>query len=160
MTNIKEIIHLYLGCEVEISHPDAAFTRDTLDADLLSRLESDLAPVSSYYKLRLRRLDSMDEAEAIKLCSLYSPEAFGDYRFSKWVAVKDEANFCYNVTNKNSDMSFSVDLEKMHIKVYEGGNDAYPGIENHTYLTEYLKMGFDVFGLIPSGQAIDKNLKP
>ena len=104
----------------------------------------------------LRPLSDMTEEEAIKLCSIYSPEAFGDYRFSKWVAVRDEENFCYNVTNKKSDFSFSVDIEEMHIKVYDGGSDTYPSIEKHTYFTEYLCMGFDLFGLINRNLAIDK----
>lgn len=163
---LKDVLHFYIGCECIVSNKidsvvckvinvsyngtGAYCSGKTKDGRLFNYYGiSNIKPI-------LRPLSDMTEEEAIKLCSVYSPEAFGDYRFSKWVAVRDEANFCYNVTNKKSDMSFSVDIEEMHIKVYEGGSDTYPSIEKHTYFTEYLCMGFDIFGLISKNLAIDK----
>lgn len=146
---IEDYLHLYYG--VQCFHTNDFYERTPfiLDGRMIDRWNENC-------ELPLRPLPDMTAEEAVKLCSIYSPEAFGDFRFSKWVAVRDEANFCYNVTNEKSDMSFHVDIEEMHIKVYEDGNDTCPGLENHTYFTEYLRMEFDVFGLIPAGLAIDK----
>lgn len=54
MTNIKEVIHLYLGCEVEMNGVRILTP---------SRLETILNGGTGY-RLRLRRLDSMTEEEA------------------------------------------------------------------------------------------------
>ena len=154
---IEDYLHLYLGCDWQWEQHSGTYETGIYGTSLFnSFLLREVALKNGIAKPILRHLHDMTVEEAVKLCSIYSPEAFGDYRFSKWVAVRDEANFCYNVTNEKSDMSFHVDIEEMHIKVYEDGNDAYPGLENHTYFTEYLRMGFDIFSLIPAGLAIDK----
>ena len=136
---IEDYLHLYLGCDWQWEQHSGTY-------------ETGIYGTSLFNSFLLREVALKNGIAK----PIYSPEAFGDYRFSKWVAVRDEANFCYNVTNEKSDMSFHVDIEEMHIKVYEDGNDAYPGLENHTYFTEYLRMEFDVFSLIPAGLAIDK----
>ena len=171
---IEDYLHLYLGCEgLYLSsygvhgkkQVKAKFVGITSQRKLILVCydkygkEWGYDVVADYHEFvpAFRPPSDMTAEEAVKLCSIYSPEAFGDYRFSKWVAVRGEANFCYNVTNEKSDMSFHVDIKEMHIKVYEDGNDTYPSLENHTYFTEYLRMGFDLFGLIPAGLAIDKS---
>ena len=58
---LKDYLHLYLGCDVYMDNPHAAFHKDTLDVDLLERLYNDL-PMKCY-KLILRPLSDMTEDE-------------------------------------------------------------------------------------------------
>jgi len=111
MTQLKDVIHFYLGCEVEITHPDAAFTRDELDADLLSRLLNDLEPVMQYYKPILRRLEAITDKEKEKVNS------FAEFLSDEKSAAEAMAN-------------------------------------SVKYL---LSHQFDLFNLIDTNQAIDKN---
>lgn len=74
--NLKEVLHLYLGCEVCVTHPAASFCRDILDADLLTRLYSDELPLE-YYKLILRPLSDMTEEEETEYTSLVDQWNFG-----------------------------------------------------------------------------------
>ena len=123
MTNIKEVIHLYLGCEAYIfpvntysdgwlskqlkKLPDLQYSIEITTSSLQGIIADGYAPM-------LRRLDSitMDEInERMRLAAKWNP-------FEKTV---------------------------------------YCAAEQTAYL---LKQGFDLFGLIDSGQAIDKNLKP
>lgn len=158
MKQLKDYLHLYLDAQIRmLDKATGEWSKPiTLNSNVLNNILMYDGGVNFSYQLLLRPLSDMTGKEAIEFCKAYSPDAFGDYRFSKWVATREEDNCCYNVTNEKSDMSFNVDIEKMHVKVYEGGEDTYPGIENHTYFLEYLKNGFDIFDLIPYGLAIDK----
>ena len=65
---LKDYLHLYLGCNVFIDSPNAAFNKDILDCDLLERLYNDL-PIE-LYKLIIRPLSSMTTEEAAECWKL------------------------------------------------------------------------------------------
>lgn len=114
--------------------------------------EDDIKPI-------LRPLSDMTEDEILEVCKLFSPTAWGEYRFKKWVAKKDPKSndswIYYDVTNENSTYSFTVDLIDGDIMLYD--DDDYEPIHvDNNYRFWYVRNGFDIFGLIGSGLAIDK----
>lgn len=150
MTNIKEIIHLYLGCEVLCNYNGKGFkAKGILSGKTISEqwevIHDKLTFIYKYnlknIKPILRRLDSMTEAEKIFiLCS----------------HLKD--GWQPGTVLEDSDTDWA--MRCTHLEY--GQKTCYVSKERFpAWLFNYLlKQGFDLFGLIDSGQAIDKNLKP
>jgi len=143
MTNIKEVIHLYLGCEVEMNGVRILTP---------SRLETILNGGTGY-RLRLRRLDSITWADCPDWFKDWMPDGF-DILISRqakyfYIEIDSKANDGFRLTI-HSDGSMSCECKD------NGEQYGYRGGELFAHL---LKQGFDLFGLIDSGQAIDKNLK-
>lgn len=150
---LEEVIHLYLGCEVQVRG----------DIEKLIGVESDGAVItfSGRYgrriwgakevKLLLRQLSDITAEECVevfKLCSLFD---LSDCEFefgegNQWInasidgRVIDAIQFVGdNIEMMNNDGAFSAINPISPIFHY------------------YLSKGFDLFSLIETGQAIDKN---
>lgn len=138
--DIKDYLHLYLGCEAEVSNiPDGLAITDhpqivTIDGtvvDCLLMMYSSIKPI-------LRSLSSMTEEEAKEIAKMYfSTIPFKDKYFSLqkngwYIRIKyHQATLVYGGT---------------------GYSDFTPEIFRHL-----LSKGFDLFNLILEGLAIDKD---
>lgn len=134
--DIKDYLHLYLGCEVQLRH-NGTFVPDPYEPTCyLSRItdgrmdsvgvrydgsEEIIYPFTADIKPILRPLSDMTEEEARQLC----PN--GEEPFLKYLSEKDEW-----YTNR--------------IHFYTAYSECYRFL---------LSRGFDLFGLIDSGLAID-----
>lgn len=159
MTNIKEVIHLYLGCEVLCNYNGKGFkAKGILSGKTISEqwevIHEKLTFIYKYnlknIKPILRRLDSLTWSD----CPEWMPNGF-DILISReakyyYIEIDSKANDGFRLTI-HSDGSMSCECKD------NGEQYGYKGGELFAHL---LKQGFDLFGLIDSGQAIDKNLKP
>lgn len=144
MTNIKEVIHLYLGCEVVIRNFSVRqLTGITLKGFYSKSLKGSMVVYHDGFsncKPILRRLDSMEKADMklwIDRCTELG---------LKPIDISDnELRLAAEMFNKKG--FGAMDLS--------GNPELVPHLIAHL-----LKQGFDLFGLIDSGQAIDKNFKP
>ena len=177
MKELKDYLHLYLGCEAQL------FWRredDTLEFERVGTLESirpenkdtnglvfkcktDRGNFISYayafndVKLILRSLSDMTEEEAIEICKIYAPFPFTGNRLKHWAV--DRSNFkeyqYLKVYNKNNQYEFQIDCKECCLEMYNDGElcESY----NQAYYIKYLlSKHFDLFGLIEAGLAIGK----
>jgi len=132
MTQLKDVIHFYLGQEIEMNGVRFILTP--------SRLETILNGYTGY-KLCTRRLDSMTEEEAIEVTK--PVVVYGDLpnvrKYETW-----ENPFGKIVVSWGSGLR-----EK-----YVPQDETAFIVSQFTYL---LSRGFDLFNLIETNQAIDKN---
>lgn len=160
MTNIKEVIHLYLGCEVYTEFEDGSKGIVQLNEYYLKAIRQEWItdrPVPTICTLRLRRLDSMTEAEAIHIAEtiLFHSYIGFDGRIEK---SKDRITV-YDKGNYEGDKVALLFCGEFCLTI-EGKVDSVPFEYSYEIIPYLLKQGFDLFGLIDSGQAIDKNFKP
>lgn len=165
MKQLIDYLHFYLGCDLKTDTgvvkliavqkeviPCTDYRVICLNGNVTHELKGEFKPI-------LRPLSDMTEDEILEVCKLFSPTAWGEYRFKKWVAKKDPKSndswISYDVTNENSTYSFTVDLIDGDIMLYD--DDDYEPIHvDNNYRFWYVRNGFDIFGLIGSGLAIDK----
>ena len=74
-------------------------------------------------KLVLTELRNITEEKILEICKMYSAEAFGDYRYSKWRVEYDEQNngttwFAATIKNGKSQHELWIDLIDGEIDVY------------------------------------------
>jgi len=145
MTQLKDVIHFYLGCELYW-----VFLNETsvLDVSLLKDLQNHLHQI----KPILRRLDSMTEEE-LKECVI----------LSYFERNRDIISQCFDEVIISTDNR----NKKLHgtaipYTLFKDGKHFMTATlsENHLNPEQFLyllKQGFDLFNLIDSNQAIDKN---
>lgn len=158
---IKDYLHLYLGCVCVVSNRPAILntvsTHPKMDTAVVRFTDTDdetdwavLNDLSEIIPL-LRPLNSITEEEILEVCKVACPKIFGAYRFKKWKVEKiipwDDFSKNYEVTNEKSDYSFSVDLMDGDICLYDE-KDFEPTMIDQNYRFWYLKNYFDIFGLI------------
>lgn len=165
MIKFKEVAHLYLGCEVEWGFDGRKKKGELVGKD--ERYGWQVFDPSNvivpYQQCRielikplLRPLSSMTDEEVLAICKRACENVYGDYRFSKWTVGKSPHEMCHwDVTNKSSRHSFTVSSIDGDVMLYDGQEVDHVYINsNHRFW--YLKHGFDLFDLIPNGEAIDK----
>jgi len=107
----------------------------------------------------LRPLSDMTEDECLKLCSIVSPTIFGDFRYKKWAVsierIWDSTQKNYTVKREGDSHSFEVDCIDGDILLWDDGQMIDSPYMNFNYRFEYLKMGFDIFGLIEDNLAVN-----
>jgi len=165
-TQLKDVIHLLLGCECIGQYDDAdrrayltGITNGGTECEL-QFFEEDGINVfespewSDIEKVRpiLRRLASMTEDEMKALWAIVFHRPFPDSgRIEK----------SYMQDKKNPRWVLMSGVERLGIQLNGdiwADSDLHIWQQNPHLLTVYLlKQGFDLFGLIDSGQAIDKN---
>lgn len=171
MTKFKDVAHLYLGCEVKSPFMGKNQKLCGVSKILMPEGHYELDPVIEFncngrYEVRptiwggvkplLRPLDSMTEEEVLTICKLACESVYGDYRFSKWSVERSPHELCHwDVNNKRSLYSFTVSSIDGDVLLYDG-EDIDPVYIDSNYRFWYLKQGFDLFSLIPNGEAIDK----
>lgn len=131
---LKDYLHLYLGCDVYMDNPHAAFHKDILDVDLLERLYNDL-PMKCY-KLILRPLSDMTGEEAAKFIEIGTSV----YDFIG-IRKVDRYEVMFDVGYATSTRTWLKHLRFNELKA-----------EQFTFL---LSKHFDLFGLIESGLAVN-----
>lgn len=170
MRDIKDYLHLYLGCDVQ--------TKWHLVCTLVAITKSDYNPYSDCKIMRkdqskvmldtafsnikpiLRKLSSMTEEEAIEIGEI----VIGSYDSVKFKADKKLSNsgtFNYWKVHKEHrgyGKSLTID-ENGEVDVYDSHNDGTHTIymKQHFVTKHLLSKHFDLFQLIESGLAIDKN---
>lgn len=146
---IKDYLHLYLGCELERGGRVTGALLDAANEAAFNAWE-DCRPI-------LRPLTDMTEEEVLELCKVASPEIFGDYRFSKWIVERSPHEYCHwTVSNKNSLDYFNISSVDGDVDIYGKDGEFDPTNIDSNYRFWYLKKGFDIFDLILEGLAIDK----
>lgn len=163
MTKFKDVAHLYLGCEVAIDYEPIKYPNNGMLIDCVTSVSGDGIGTSngefvSFDKAKplLRPLDSMTKEEVLTICKLACESVYGDYRFSKWSVERSPHELCHwDVNNKRSLYSFTVSSIDGDVLLYDG-EDIDPVYIDSNYRFWYLKQGFDLFSLIPNGEAIDK----
>jgi len=174
MKELKKYLHLYLGCQLLVLKTNDIVSFDDLDGGqtwpIWTRDKKYCSPKGccangfrfSEIKPILRPLSDMTEKEALEVCKLASPTAWGDYRFKKWTATLDPKSNnswkAYDVKNENSPYSFIVDMIDGDITLWDEG-DYENSLLNQNYRFWYLTKHFDLFGLIEAGLAIDQTKK-
>jgi hypothetical protein len=135
MKKIEDYLHLYLGCECEFKTVETQklFSRKLIgiDVDYLFQPAYDRNPVYEYIKPILRPLSDMTEEEAVKVSIAY------------WGTEKPRL---HEYAGKQLVRNFNNDVYKHHWEYPE----KLPEI-----IRILLSQGFDLFGLIESGLAID-----
>lgn len=176
--DIRDYLHLYLGCEIEHDKKvyrgtligiSAGFHTAEIHCDFFKKnSHGHRVPKDKDFgtfhiqicriKPILRPLSDMSDEEVLELCKTASPTIFGDYRFAKWEANRSPHEMCHwTVTNKNSTYRFNVSSVDgdVYISAEDGDIDLVSIDGNYRFW--YLKKGFDIFGLIDAGLAIKKN---
>lgn len=164
--DIRDYLHLYLGCEVEWGF-DGRKKKGVLigkDERYGWQIFDPLNVIVPYQYCRtdllkpiLRPLSDMTEEEVLELCKTASPTFFGDYRFAKWEANRSPHEMCHwTVTNKNSIYCFNVSSVDGDVYISDEDGDIDLVSIDGNYRFWYLKKGFDIFGLIEAGLAINK----
>jgi hypothetical protein len=166
MKQIKDYLQLYLGCDCSVQGEEEVKKITGISYDDTQRIwwayfenqENGYAIIDDVAPI-LRPLSDMTEDEALKLCSIVSPTIFGDFRYKKWIVTKerewDSTQKNYTVKREGDDHSFEVDCLDGDILLWEDNKMIDSPYMDFNYRFEYLKMGFDIFGLIESGLAID-----
>ena len=148
MKQFSEVAHLYIGCEVEFG-----FEGRKKIGKLVGKVEpfgwqvfypsKVLVPYHNVkgklFKPLLRPLSDMTEEEAVELAKLseYEPD-FNDVKIER---------------NKYNDIIVSWQGNNESREVFNSTGELFYCAEQFVYL---LSRSFDLFGLIESGQAIDK----
>lgn len=164
---LEDYLHLYPGCEL----------RSSTGSVRLMSVIAEIPPCTNWgiavlngnqsyttklgdYKPVLRPLSDMKEEEVLKICSIVSPTIFGDFRYNKWkVTIErewDSTQKNYTVVREGDSHSFEVDCIDGDIFLWEDHQYIDAPYMDFNYKFEYLKMGFDLFGLIDAGLAVDK----
>lgn len=142
-TKLTDVIHFYLGCEVLTNQGKGSligvFTSDQDPSERISLEDGDCDCIE-WYKPILRQLDSITEEDR----TILFENVFGKF---------------YNYLYQHYRVGNVFTAEKVdHIDGFTKGHVTLSlssfSPKNFQYL---LSKGFDLFGLIESGQAIDKN---
>lgn len=145
--------HLYLGCKFIGKYKGWVHENNPMFLCL-----DDLRPDKfEYIKLVLRPLSSMTDEELCELVNICLMSIYGytpSYKVSDVLSESDNSRgvICfttdlekkerYGLTIEYNGIEFSIDSNKMNIPVF-------------SLVTELLKLHFDLFGLIESGEALD-----
>lgn len=125
-TELKDVLHLYLGCECKDTFNDVMFVLDSRNLYLYSLSDS-----LNQIKPILRPLSSMTEEEAVELISLYIP--------------KDKTNL----------IGFgSVNMNQLNYKIGQSVLNKHWDKLSAIEFQYLLSKGFDLFGLIDNGLAL------
>jgi hypothetical protein len=131
--NIKDYLHLYLGCECLFN--TGVVVRRTLFPEMLIQINKGFASV----ELLLRKLDSMNEDEAIECIKEFDDGLGDDPQFK--ILGKEDGDWIYvQVGYEETECCWEPKPKWMSAKLVH-------------YL---LSKGFDLFNLIDSGLAIEK----
>lgn len=171
---LKDVIHFYLGCEIETSvqgqyvHPYGcvkltALTPENLSLILyaLNKKEKDIAGGFSdsdniYCKLKLRPLSSMTEEEAISIYTIERDRILHPLSEDFDISVREHGVIITRLDLLN--VRLMVGHYGQVYKVIEEGKPTIEPANNQTLIFAYLlKQGFDLFQLIDTNQAIDQN---
>lgn len=133
---IEDYLHLYIGCQGKIS--DGIATINNVDItgvtiDQVNRGSFTCNPI-------LRPLSDMTEEEKMQLIRICHPEK--EYPIIKYIDLDKEV------------LNFSSKTQRM--KYYRIFACGFYGTWHPEEMKYLLKQGFDLFGLIESGLAIDK----
>lgn len=152
MKNIKDYLHLYLGCECTVEWKPFMNRNDSrhlIDGWVLQMSHN----ATESIKPILRPLSDMTEEEAIDIAIIM----YGQPDSVKW-RMEDKGNY-FNVYRKHYAESFTIDKASGDIDRYskgDGGMDLDVTLQHHFITAYMLSKGFDLFGLIEAGLAIDK----
>ncbi len=175
---LEDYLHLYLGCEVQFvfeTRSEYPHLKHDLRIGQMVGIKKNgyakrveiIMDNGTFHdvafeeaKLVLRPLSDIKEEEVLKMCSIVSPTIFGDFRYNKWkVAIErewDSAQKNYTVVREGDSHSFEVDCIDGDIFLWDEHQYIDAPYMNFNYKFEYLKKGFDIFGLIEAGLAVDK----
>lgn len=167
MKKIEDYLHLYLGCEASFFNEGLGsppivgkLISIELDRKILSldtRYRIEFHYLQTYFKLNLRPLSDMTEEEAVDIYTLERDRvlhvATNDHDISK------RTDFGWVITRlDHMNIGLLVRFDGVCYKVIDEGKK--PTIEpamNQPIIFQYmLSKGFDLFGLIEAGLAIDK----
>lgn len=150
MTNIKEILPYYVGRPFWTSNSQGEINVHTLPYIL------DMIIRGVKVQLQLRRLEDMADEEATELATICYHAIYGNGELTIQQTFDSDHGYHFGAhfRDDHSDrVGFTVDVEK-------GVELSVNGIKlnvNQFVATHYLlKQGFDLYGLIESGQAIDQ----
>lgn len=164
-TQWKDVAHLYLNSDVAFYvFPPDTYSDGWLAKTLVEHPKLQYAIPIEFEKIAdaeykgylpiLRRLSSMTEEEAVEIAVIM----YGQPDSRKW-RLEDKKDF-FNVYRKHCSESFTIDKASGDIDRYVRHADGEIELETtlqHHYVTRYLlSKGFDLFGLLESGQAIEK----
>lgn len=174
--NIKDYLHLYIGCKIQYPDTDGSMIIAKLtgvscgDGVETTYIEQQLPgkAIGDYLswepnghhksdalhlKPLLRPISDMTEEEATRIAIIM----YGQPDSVKW-RMEDKGNY-FNVYRRHYVESFTIDKASGDIDRYEkwDGETEIQITLNHHFITHYLlSRGFDLFGLIEAGLAIDK----
>jgi hypothetical protein len=156
---IKDYIHHYIGCDVAYHFEGRGklvgiSASEVEKGKVIAIIDIGIVDFQEWYveecKPILRKLSSMTEVEARDIAVIM----FGQPDSVKW-RLENKTNYL-NVYRKHYHISFTIDLASGDVDIYDEG-----GIQttiNHHFITKYLlSKGFDLFGLIDAGLAIEKD---
>lgn len=139
---LQDVLHFYLGAKVKAQDGEMIYTLSGIDRKGNALFYDGFGNemwLSPGWKLMLRKLDSMTEQEAIECAKL-----------SEW-----EPDFVNPVVKRTKYNDLVVEWADGHEKQNVTG-DLFWCPEQVVYLCA---KGFDIFNLIPMGQAIDATIQ-
>lgn len=173
MREIKDYLHLYMGCDVAREHKedrsDKFFEFAKLVGVSASEVEKDkkvaildvgLDHFHEWYveetKPVLRQIDSLTEVEAVEIAIIMH----GKPDSVKW-RMQDCGKY-FSIGRNHYVDSFTIDKASGEIDRYQYDSETKASelqtTLNHHLITFYMiSKGFDLFGLIDSGLAIEKS---
>src|SRR5690606_24799191 len=157
MKDIRDYLHLYIGTWVTITNVSAYMIgqgfedgKYILSGEIYHFIMSGECELQS---IELRPLSDMTEEEAVDIAIIM----YGKPDSVKW-RMEDKGDF-FRVYRKHYSESFTIDKASGDIDRYskcDGKSELETTLQHH-FITKYLlSRGFDLFGLIDSGLAIDK----
>ena len=160
--NIKDYLHLYLGCEISAT----GFNKFKLLPHMLTEWDEHY----SSFKLMLRPISDMTDGEIDKIASIILEKEThcyhkwrskeGDYIIAEWRKEKPLPPYDKEYEYMTMGMLISLDFSIKHKWDYhnnKGIGTTNEPLHNSHEITRYLlSRSFDLFNLIPDGLALDK----
>ena len=178
MREIKDYLHLYLGCECEFNPP-----HQKIGTGLLEQIDVNgicvIADIGitrtikiQFLRPILKPIAALDDLDCIKIAEIiYGRPDSVKWRVEKRFSSNAKLSF-FNVYRRHYSKSFTIDVPTGEIECYEKEiattaipeplNDNEKVTEKDIYNRQhevtrfFLSHGYDIFGLIEDGIAIDK----
>lgn len=145
VSDIKEVLHLYYGCEFEHEDDFCSLTRHKLDGRMIDRWNDNCV-------LLLRPLKEITREELLELCKIYYATPFTGLYQDKWEVLhqsvgKHKPTEYALVQNEKKKATFCVEMSDGTV-TFEKENIPEPQYSTALCMLFCLKNGFDIFNLI------------
>ena len=145
ITDIREVLHLYLGCDFEHEDDFCTLTRHKLDGRMIDRWNDNCV-------LLLRPLLDITNDELLELCKIYYYVPFTGLYQDKWKILHQEVGKhkptrYVLVQNEKKKATFCVEMSDGTV-TFEKDNVPEQQYKSALCTLFCLKRGFDIFDLI------------
>lgn len=145
VTDIKEVLHLYMGCDFEHEDDFCSLTRHKLDGRMIDRWNENCV-------LLLRSLWDATKEELLELCQICNSDPFKGLYQDKWTILpqsvgRHKPTRYILIQNEKKKATYVVEVSDGTV-TYEHDGAIEAQYTTSLCILFCLKNGFDIFGLI------------